>query len=86
MDPEPMNIYLTYAFAYCFEVDIRIRRHTNKRGREQTQINQSRLSLDLHTLFTLSKIIMWITITIYFDCRLFSISSLFMLSMNKCKV
>ena len=86
MDPGPMNIYLTYKFAYCFEVDIRIRRHTNKRGREQTQIDQSRLSLDLHTLFMLSMIIIWITITIYFDCSHVSISSLFMLSRNKFNV
>ena len=35
MDPGHMNIDLTYTFAYCCEEEIRIRRHTNKRGIEQ---------------------------------------------------
>jgi len=35
MDFGPMNIDLTYTFANCFEVDIRIRRHANKLGIEQ---------------------------------------------------
>ena len=35
MDPGQMNIDLTYTFTYCFEVDIRVRRHTNKRGIKQ---------------------------------------------------
>jgi len=36
MDPgHDMNIDSTYTFAYCGEEDIRIRRHTNKRGIEQ---------------------------------------------------
>jgi len=30
-----MNIDFTYTFAYCLQVDNRIRRHTNKRGIEQ---------------------------------------------------
>jgi len=47
MGLRPMNIDLTYTFAHCFEVDIRIHRHTNKRGIEQNKIPRSRLSLDL---------------------------------------
>jgi len=35
MDPGHMDIDLTYTFAYCCEEDIRIRRHTNRRGIEQ---------------------------------------------------
>ena len=35
MDPGHMNIDLTYTFAYYCEEDIRIRRHSNKRGIQQ---------------------------------------------------
>ena len=35
MDPGYLNIDLMYTFANCCEEDIRIRRHTNKRGIEQ---------------------------------------------------
>jgi hypothetical protein len=40
MDPgylniDLLNIDLTFTFAYCCEEDICIRKHTNKRGREQ---------------------------------------------------
>jgi len=35
MDLGPMNIEWTYTFAYYFEVDNHVRRHTNKRGIEQ---------------------------------------------------
>jgi len=40
MDPgylniDVLNFDLTYTFAYYCEEDIRIRNHTNKRGREQ---------------------------------------------------
>jgi len=36
MDPGYLNIDLTCTFAYCCEEDIRIRRHTNKRGIERS--------------------------------------------------
>ena len=67
MDPGHVNIDLTYTFACCCEEDIRICRHTNKRGIEQNTKHHGRLSLDLQTLFMLSLISMRITITIYFD-------------------
>ena len=86
MDPRHMNIDLTYTFAYCCEEDIRIRRHTNKRGIEQTQMQHGRSSLDLQTSFMLNMIIMCITITIYFDFSHVSMWSLFMLRNNKFNV
>jgi len=65
-----MNIDLTYTFANCFEVDIRIRRHTKKtwnRTKKQMYHSRSILDLQILVLFMVSMIIMWITITIYCD-------------------
>ena len=44
MDPGHMDIDLMYTFAYYFEEDIRIRRHTNKRGIDlnKTQMRHGR--------------------------------------------
>jgi len=85
MDPGHMNIDSTYTFAYCCEEDIRICRHTKKRGTEQTQIHHGRLSLDFQTMLMLSLIIMCITITIYFDFSHVIMWSLFMSRNNNLK-
>ena len=58
MDLGHMDIDLTYTFAYSFE-DIRIRRHTNKRGIEQNTNASWQINIGYANFF-MSSLMLWL--------------------------